>query len=216
MRLRGPLIALSCALLGVASCQSGDTVEERGPGRPASGTEEGLQVVKRAEARDQGTLLVTGQKAPVFEAVTVDGQPLGTASLRGRSALIVFISVYCQACRAELQFLGERLGEAGSQRLVVVVVGRDATRDQLAAFRRAQKLRFQAVADPERDLYQRFASVQVPRTYLIDERGTLVHQTQNFSPDQGEELLRRVAALRAEMNETPPGQELDGAAAEGH
>jgi len=191
--------SLVAATLSVsAGCRNGDEDERARPGASATGPTGGPQVVKSVDgpAVDSETRLAVGQVVPDFDVVAIDGRRLSAEKLRGSNVLLLFFSTTCRSCRAELVDLRGRLEDRRSKGLVVIAVGREDTAESLAAFQRGHKLPFPVVADPDRSLYDRFAIARVPRTYLIDGRGVLVHQTRDYTPEQDDELLRQVDALQ--------------------
>lgn len=194
-------IALSVVwmVLGLLSNGCGDEVEtiegSRSPGVDSRAG--GPQIVKgppKSSDVDGETHLALGRLIPDFKAVAIDGRSVESKALRGRNVLIVLFSTTCRSCRAELRFFGERL-DASSKRLVTIAVGRENTKTELVTYRLAEKHDFVFIPDPKRALYELFASARVPRTYLFDEQGKLVHQTRDFSIEQGEETLRHIDVL---------------------
>jgi peroxiredoxin len=187
----GTLLVVLC----VACEDEGERVV--GPSPPSGAAESsGPQIVKgqpTVPAVDNETRRRKGQPIPAFKAVSIDGDAVDSRDLRGTNVLVIFFSTTCRACRTELHVLDERLPR--SKRLVTLAVGRENTKTELAAFRRAEKLDFQFIADPERVMYGLFASSQIPRTYLFDTKGRLVHQTRNYSKEQSEETLRHIGEL---------------------
>lgn len=141
-----------------------------------------------------GTLLGSGQALPSFKAKTIDGQELSSKALRGKKVLILFFNTHCRACRQELRYINEKLGDTRkNKRVLIVAVGRDNSGEELLAFRSAMKLDLAMIADPERQIYKLFAKSQIPRTYLFNKRGELIHQTRNFIREKCDEMLELLA-----------------------
>jgi peroxiredoxin len=47
-------------------------------------------------------------------------------------------------------------------------------------------------ADPERKMYGKFASMFIPRTYLIGREGTILYQSVGYDEDEFDLLLAKV------------------------
>lgn len=197
MRISSFITALALVVTGavVVGCHRGARDERRQSASDRPDRDEPLRPVARDPVA--GTALKVGQPMPEIEARAIDGEAVTTASLRGSPTLIVLFSTTCGACRAELDHLDGRLAGPRKRGLDTLAIGRDDSTEGLTSFGRARKQGFDFLADPDRAIYNRFASVRVPRTYLFDAGGVLVHQTMDFTPERADGVIRQAAALVA-------------------
>jgi cytochrome c-type biogenesis protein len=116
-----------------------------------------------------------GSPAPAYRAVTVGGDSVSLASLRGKPVLLNVWATWCRPCRdeiPELQRLYERYRGRG---LEIVGVSVDAIGDEAAldAFVRRFGMTYPIWRDPDEHVSTTFLVVGVPATFLIDRAGVL-------------------------------------------
>jgi hypothetical protein len=112
--------------------------------------------------------LPLGEPAPKLAATDRrTGRPVGLAALRGRAAVVVFLSPSCKACIDLVPALN-RL--AGSRSEPVVVVAADGGG---ARYTEVLTRRIRLVDDPDRVLERAWAVRWTPMVYLVDGAGTI-------------------------------------------
>jgi len=74
----------------------------------------------------------------------------------------------------------------------VLVVGREETGEKIKAFREKHKLTMPFAPDPDRKIYSSYATQFIPRTYVIDKSGKIVHQTVGYTAADFKELVEAV------------------------
>jgi len=124
----------------------------------------------RAVAND----LHVGAPAPPATLVTLDGQKISTADLKGNVVILTFWATWCTPCREELPLLSSYAERHAAQGLRVLGISLD-TPDQLAQVRQvAQKLKFPVglMGNSSAPGYGRIW--HLPVSFTIDRSGRLV------------------------------------------
>ncbi len=116
---------------------------------------------------DKVTSLEAGDKVPEFTVTLNDGSTLSTADLRGHTSLVVFFSTSCPDCRQELPIL-QRVYEKKPDDALIVCIAREEDEASIAAFWEANGLTMPYSPQPDRRVYNLFASGIIPRIYCVD------------------------------------------------
>lgn len=167
----GPLSA-GILLLGLIGCGDGD-----GGGSPDAASE-----------------AVEPQRAPSYEAVTLDGDPVSLSDLRGDVVLLNVWATWCAPCRQEipeLQSLYEEHSERGL-RVVGVTVDTRSAAPQVRQFIDDFDMTYDVWWDPDQTVLSKFEAVGVPLTVLIDREGRIVWRHLGAFQRGDPELLRAV------------------------
>ena len=118
---------------------------------------------------------VTGDPAPEFDLVAIDGTPVTSESLRGRPYLLNFWASWCiPSCVDEHPVLLEAQQRYGDRLRIVGVLYRDTAeqaRDFLATYGDGGWLQ---LADPGERLAGAWGVLGPPESYLVDASGTVV------------------------------------------
>ena len=119
---------------------------------------------------------VRPKPAPDVSFSTIDGEPLGTAGLRGKVVLVNFWATSCVICVREMPRLAAtyRKHRARGFETVAVAMRYDPPNYVLAYAERAA-LPFKVALDPLGEAAQRFGDVALtPTTFVIDRQGRIV------------------------------------------
>jgi cytochrome c biogenesis protein CcmG, thiol:disulfide interchange protein DsbE len=124
----------------------------------------------KAQAND----LHLGQPAPPATLVTLQGEKLATAELRGHVVILTFWATWCEPCREELPLLSKYATEHASQGLQVLGFSLDLPEDLQAVRAVAQTLSFPVglLAQSSAPGYGRIW--RLPVNFTIDRDGRLV------------------------------------------
>ena len=152
------------------------------------------------EKNDGSTLTKVGDPAPAFEFTSLDGTKITSENTKGKVVLLNFFATWCGPCRAELPHLAEANKKLkDDDRVVVLSVGREHTKEDLTKFKEETKLDLPFAPDPERKMYSKFATKWIPRNYVIGPDGTILMQEIGFSEEEFKKMLDLINAKAAEI-----------------
>jgi peroxiredoxin len=152
-------------------------------------------------ANRPGTLTHVGEPAPDFQLTSIEGTPFHTVNLRGKVIVLNFFATWCGPCQMELPGLQAVWDEfRNDDDFRMLVIGREESEASVRAFQQEHGFTFPLASDPDRSVYDKFASQSIPRTYLISRQGTIVHQSTGFYEA---EISRLKKLLRKELEKGP-------------
>jgi peroxiredoxin/phage shock protein PspC (stress-responsive transcriptional regulator) len=135
------------------------------------------------------TLTSTGQAAPEFLVTTTDGNTFDSASKRRGPVLVNFFATWCGPCQSELARLEPEIWQRYRDRgLIVIVIGVGEPDEAVGEFRTKHGLSFPIAADPDRQVFARFATDTIPRNYLIGIDGRITYQSVGYTETSFTEL----------------------------
>ncbi len=146
-------------------------------------------------------LLAAGTEAPGFEQLSIDGEPIKLADLRGKVVWLVFWRIGCPPCRVEFPEL-ERLHQAcASQGLVILGYNCSDERELVAAYLKEKSITFANIVDTSDaatkvcfEQYQKPGSSGVPLNYIIDKTGRVAASWYGYQEDDktAKEVLEKL------------------------
>ncbi|HEY5019514.1 MAG TPA: TlpA disulfide reductase family protein [Steroidobacteraceae bacterium] len=137
--------------------------------------------------------LHVGEPAPPATLVTLDGQRVASADLRGRVVILTFWATWCVPCRRELPLLSAYAVSHAAQGLTVLAFSLDAPEDLARVKHVAQSFRFPSglLANSSVPGYGRIW--RIPVNFTIDRQGNLVDDGwQEKQPTWTAERLDRI------------------------
>jgi peroxiredoxin len=121
---------------------------------------------------------LVGRAAPAFEAADLNGRAVGTTALRGRVAVLNVWATWCQPCVEELPRLEREVWQRFQPHVAVVGVAQGEDAAKVREYNRHAMLTFALVEDPDGAIARCYGGEgMIPRTYVIDRNGVVVHQT---------------------------------------
>ena len=144
------------------------------------------------------TLVKVGQVAPDFSVEMLDGRTIKLSELRGKVVMLCFWATWCPPCRQEMAHLQEGvIDHFAGKNLVVLPISRGEKRDVVEKFLADNGYTFGVGLDPERAIYDLYASNFVPRTFIINKRGKVVYRVAGYDEETAEAVNAAIAkALR--------------------
>lgn len=143
---------------------------------------------------DDATIVKAGDPAPDFTVEMVDGSRMTLASLRGKVVLLNFWATWCPPCREELTHVqSDIIDRFAGRDFVFLPVSRGEARSAVEAFREKTGYTFPMGLDPDRAIYDRYASNFIPRNFLIGPDGKVLLATVGYDDTEFTELTAAIA-----------------------
>jgi len=146
-----------------------------------------------AQDTTKTSLTEVGQLVPSFTATTLEGQEFCTDRLKGKVLLLNFFATWCGPCMAEMPLLEKEIWQKFKDKdLIVIAIGREHSREELMEFKQKNELSFLMAPDPNREIYQKFATIHIPRNVLIDREGRIVYQSRGYTDEEFKTLVNKI------------------------
>ena len=144
------------------------------------------------------TLVKVGEIAPDFSVEMLDGRVIKLSELRGKVVMVCFWATWCPPCRQEMAHLQEGvIDHFASKDLVVLPISRGEKIEVVEKFITDNGYTFGVGLDPERAIYDQYASNFVPRTFIINKRGKVTYRVAGYDEETAEAVNAAIAkALR--------------------
>lgn len=142
------------------------------------------------------TLVKEGMEAPDFTVQMFDGKQITLSNERGKVVLVNFWATWCPPCREELTRVGSDLIERfKGQNFLFLPISRGEEREAVADFRTQMGYTFPMGLDPERKIYDLYASNYIPRNFLINEEGKVVMTSIGYTAEEFDALIAKIESL---------------------
>lgn len=139
------------------------------------------------------TLVKVGDVAPDFTVTMFDGSTVSLKELRGKVVLLNFWATWCPPCRKELTHVqSDIIDRFAGRDFAFLPISRAEKREDVAAFREKMGYTFPMGLDPERAIYDLYASNYIPRNFLIDADGKVLAATVGFEEAEFAELIQQI------------------------
>ena len=149
-----------------------------------------IRLIAAEQPEFESSLTQIGQQAPEISWVTLDGQKWDNKSFHGKVVLINFFATWCGPCLQEMPHLQKEVWEKfKGKNFVMVAIGREHKNAELKEFQKKRELTVPIAADPDRKIFARFATDQIPRDYVIGADGKIVFQSSGFTEPEFKKML---------------------------
>ncbi|WP_377891481.1 redoxin domain-containing protein [Alkalihalobacillus sp. R86527] len=135
-----------------------------------------------------------GNLAPDFSLETLSGDKVKLSDYRGKVVFLNFWATWCPPCKAEMPHMQDFYEENSDQ--VEIVAVNITSNDSVASveeFVKQYHLTFPVLLDLEGEQSEKFATITIPTTYIIDKNGIIKQRLVGpMSKDSMEELVSSV------------------------
>ena len=153
-----------------------------------------------AYAQDNGDIVKVGDKVPVFELRSELNGCVDSEDLKGKIVLINIFATWCPPCQVELKEIQDVLYPKykDNSNFRMLTVGREHNEDELKTYNQTKKFTFPLFPDPKRAFSSKFATKNIPRSYLIDKTGKVVYMSIGYKKDEFDKLMKLIEKLLKE------------------
>ena len=142
----------------------------------------------KAQAKE--TLVKVGDDVPEFVVEMFDGKKIDIKDLKGKIVLINFWATWCPPCQEELKRVQKEIIDKFKGKDFVFLA-----KEQVAKFREKNGYTFPMGLDPERKIFEKFATASIPRSFLVDKKGKIVAIEIGYSEKSFNELIKKIEKL---------------------
>ena len=134
-----------------------------------------------------------GDPLPSFSLTLNDGRKITTKSLRGKKVLIELFNTSCPDCQASLPVINNLYNNLKEQEDVeIFAIARDEVATAIALYWEDNGFTLPYSPQPDRKVYELFASVGIPRIFIANPDGII---TATFGPEDTPTLSQLTTLL---------------------
>ena len=127
-------------------------------------------VIDEEKDEDLGNIVNVGDSVPAFVLTGPDGEEMSSASLKGQVYVLSFFDTTCPDCQKEFPVL-QQIYDKYNETVKVFNVPRSQPMDQVEVYWSKEGLTMPVYTASDKDLYYKFATSHIPRTFIVDGEG---------------------------------------------
>lgn len=151
-------------------------------------------------SQDEFTRAKEGEMAPDFSFETAPGKTQKLSDFKGKVVWINFFATWCPPCRKELPHLQQEVYDkyAENDDFILIILGREHSWDEINKFKKEQGFTMPFYPDPKRKAFALYAQQNIPRNFIINKDGKIVHSSIGFNEADFAKIKTKVAQLLQE------------------
>ena len=141
---------------------------------------------------EESSVVGVGDVAPDFAVELLGGERVTLSELRGEVVLLVLFSHECPDCKMlmdDMQAARDYFDDLGVR---ILAIERDGSAEDVETYMASHGYDFDVAVDDNRAIYNLYATMYVPRTYLIDSEGIIVHATIEYDASYVARILSAI------------------------
>lgn len=140
---------------------------------------------------EKGDITKKGDQMPDFKLTSKINGNVDSQNLKGKVVLINIFATWCPPCQLELADIKKTLWPKfkEEEKFVMLTVGREHTDEELVKYNEKKQFAFPLYPDPKREFTSKFATVSIPRTYLVDKNGVVIYASKGYSEEEFKKLM---------------------------
>lgn len=152
-------------------------------------------ITEQLPTYDETSIVEQGDVAPDFTATLLGGDQVTLSELRGEVVLLILFSHTCPDCKALFDDLRDDIDAINNLGVRVLAIARDGSEEQVCDYLEENDYNVDAVADTDRAIYNLYATMYVPRCYLINTLGVVECTTVEYHQGDLERLLSKMREI---------------------
>ena len=141
---------------------------------------------------EESSIVVVGDEAPDFTATLLGGERVTLSELRGEVVLLVLFSHECPDCKMLMDDMKAARDYFDDWGVRILAIERDGSAEDVETYMASHGYDFDVAVDDNRAIYNLYATMYVPRTYLIDNEGVIVHATIEYDASYVAQILSAI------------------------
>jgi peroxiredoxin len=138
---------------------------------------------------EETSIIAVGDSAPDFTTTLINGSDITLSELRGQVVLLVFFSHTCPDCKALFDDIAAAKSDFEESKVRVLAISRGGEENEIREYISSNNYWFDTAVDSTKEIYNMYATMYVPRTYLINSEGTVIHTTIEYSESHITDIL---------------------------
>ena len=141
---------------------------------------------------EESSVVGVGDVAPDFTVELLGGERVTLSELRGEVVLLVLFSHECPDCKMLMDDMKAARDYFDDLGVRILAIERDGSAEDVETYMASHGYDFDVAVDDNRAIYNLYATMYVPRTYLIDSEGIIVHATIEYDASYVARILSAI------------------------